>query len=148
MSNCVSRYVDYLSHDIKCRSIKRRPCKSSISKSSEYARNATLLLVVTKLFLAPAAASADFASALLSLDSAPQTDILVHHKLPHDIHPALVYRQLVIEFVRNAVQLGEAGPWNSGKVVVLVVQTDVVCEVVEDAVVRVCLWDRNLVRGV
>lgn len=114
----------------------------------EYTGNATLCLVVAKLFLAPAHAGTDLAAALLPLHSTPQTDILVHDKLPHDVDPALVHGQLVVEFVRDAVQLGEPGPRDRREVVVLVVQADVVGEEVENAVVRVRLRDGDLVRRV
>lgn len=121
---------------------------SEASSSSKDTRNAALPLIVAQLLLGPAAASTDLASTLLALHPAPQADVLVHDKLPHDVHPALVHGQLVVEFVRDAVQFGEPGPRDGGEVVVLVVQADVVREEVEDAVVRVRLGDGNLVRGV
>ena len=123
----------------------------SIGKSSQDTRDATLFLVIAELFLAPAAASTDFAPTLVTLHPAPQADVFVHDKLPHNVDPALVYRQFIVKLVRNAVQLGKPCPRDCREVMVLVVQADVVCEVVENAVVRVRLWDGNLVgrvRGV
>jgi len=59
-----------------------------------------------------------------------------------------VVRQIIIELVSDAVQLWETGPGNSGEVMVLVVQADVVRQDVERAVVRISLWDRYLICGV
>jgi hypothetical protein len=139
------------SHKVICR-YNTGPCKSSlsqrVSKSSKDTRNASLVLVVAQLLLGPGAGRTDLASALLALHAAPQTDVLIHNELPHDVDPALVHGQLVVELVRDPVELGEPGPRDGREVVMLVVQTNVVGEKVKDAVVRVRLGDGDLVRGV
>jgi len=113
-----------------------------------HTRNRTLFLVMAQLFLVPSTTSAHFPATLLSLDPAPQTNILVPDKLPHDVNPALVYRQVVVELVRDAIERGQAGPRNRREVVVLVVQADIIREEVECAVVRVRLGQGDFVRGV
>ena len=59
-----------------------------------------------------------------------------------------MYGQLIVELVGDAVQLRQPGPRDRGEVVMLVVQTNVVCEVIENAVVGVGLWDGDFVGGV
>ena len=105
----------------------------------------TLLLVSTQLLFVPTTATADLPSALLSLDSTPQTDVFVPNELPDDIHPAFVRWQVIVKLVRDLVQFVQTRPRHGRKVVVLIVQADVVGEEVEHAVVRVRLRDRNLV---
>lgn len=56
-----------------------------------------------------------------------------------------MHRQLVIEVMRNSVQLRKPGLWNGREIVVLVVQSKVEGEEVKNAVVRVRVWDRSLV---
>lgn len=126
----------------------RRLCNCSANATLSHAWNGTFLLVGAQFLLSPTAASAHFPSALLSLHAAPETNVLVPHELPHDVDPALVYRQLVVELVCDAVQSGQARPRDGGEVVVLVVQTDIIREEVEGAVVRVRLGERYLVRRV
>lgn len=93
----------------------------------------------------PPAPSANLPPTLFSLDSAPETDILVPHKLPHYVHPALVLWEFVVEFVRNAVQSRQSRPRDGGEVVVLVVQANVVGEEIEWSIVRVRLREGDLV---
>lgn len=57
-------------------------------------------------------------------------------------------RQLVVKLVGEAVQRGETRPRDGREVMVLVVQSNIVCQDIQRSVVRVCLWDRDLVRGV
>lgn len=54
--------------------------------------------------------------------------------------------QVSIEFLGHLMQQGQASPWDGGKVVMLVVQTDIVREGVEGPVVAVGFRQRN--RGV
>lgn len=44
-------------------------------------------------------------------------------------------RQVGIELLRHLVQTGQAGPWHSGEVMVLVMQADVVRQQVQRAIV-------------
>jgi hypothetical protein len=103
---------------------------------------------VAQVLLVPAAATTNPPSTFFSLHTGPQADVLVQNELPNYVHPARVRRQIVVELVRDLVQFGEARPRHSREVVVLVVQSNVVREEVEHAVVRVCLRDRDLVRCV
>ena len=77
----------------------------------------------------------DFASTILSLHTTPESNFLVQNELPDDLHPAVVARQVAVEFIRDLVQLPKPGPRNSRKVVVLIVQADVVGQDVQNTVV-------------
>jgi hypothetical protein len=77
----------------------------------------------------------DFATTLLSLHTAPEADFLVQNELPNDLHPTVVARQVAVELIRDLVQLPQPGPGNSREVVVFVVQTHVVGQDVQNAVV-------------
>lgn len=57
-------------------------------------------------------------------------------------------RQGIIKLLGNLVQLGQSSPGDRREVVVLIVQTDIVSEKVQDAVVAVGLRKRDLVLGV
>lgn len=86
---------------------------------------------------------ADFTSTLLSLDTTPETDFLVQDKLPDNLHPAVVARQIAVELIRDLVQFPQPRPRDGGEVVVLVVQAHVVGQHVQNAVVGECLWRRR-----
>lgn len=79
---------------------------------------------------------ADFPSTLLPLHAAPKPDFLVQNELPDHLHPAVVTRQVAVEFIGDLVELPQTCPRHGGEVVVLVVQADVVREQVQRAVVR------------
>lgn len=85
-------------------------------------------LIRTQFLLSPPLPTTNLSPALLPLNSTPQADLLVPHKLPYHPHPALMVWQILIEFLRHLVQRGETRPWNGGEVVVFVVQADVVSE--------------------
>lgn len=103
---------------------------------------------MTQIFLVPTAAATNPPSALFSLHARPQADVLIPDELPDDVDPALVHRQIIIKLMRDLVELRKARPRHGREVVVLVVESDIVCEEVEDAVVGVCLRDWDLVRWV
>lgn len=88
-------------------------------------------------------ASADFPATLLSLNTAPKADFLVQDELPDDLDPAVVAGQVAVELVGNLVELPQTRPGDGGEVVVLVVQTHVVREQVQPAVVGEGLWRRG-----
>jgi hypothetical protein len=88
-------------------------------------------------------ARADLPAALLSLHTTPKTNLLVQDELPNHLHPAVVARQIAVELVRDLVQFPQPGPRHSGKVVMLVVQADVVREQVQHAVIGEGLWRRR-----
>lgn len=56
-------------------------------------------------------------------------------------------REWLVELARDLSQLMKSGPGNRREVMVLVVQTDVVGEEVENAIVRVCLHRGGAIRG-
>ena len=111
----------------------------SITQEHDLPRNIQRLLRVRRNLCR----SADFASTFLSLHTTPKANLLVQNELPDDLHPAVVARQVAVELVRNLVQLPKPSPRNSREVVVLVVQTDVVREQIQHAVVRESLRRRR-----
>jgi hypothetical protein len=88
-------------------------------------------------------ARADLPTTLLPLHTTPKTDLLVKNKLPDHLHPAVMARQIAVEFIRNLVQLPQPGPRHGRKIMVLVVQAHVVREQVQHAVVRESLRRRR-----
>lgn len=93
-------------------------------------------------------ASTDNATSRLPLDAALHADVLVEDEAPDGIHPALVAGQVAVELVGDAADGVEPGPGHGGEVVVLVVETDVVGEPVERAVVGEGLGDGHAVARV
>lgn len=89
-------------------------------------------------------AAADFPPTLGALDTAPQPDLTVPYELPDDTDPALVIRQIVVELVSDTIELRQSGPRHGREIVVLVMQSDVVGEVVQHAVVAECLRDGDV----
>ena len=87
--------------------------------------------------------STDFTSTFLSLHATPETDLFIQDELPDDLHPAVVARQITIELIRDLVKLPQPGPRDRREVVVLVVQTHVVGQDVQNTVVRERLWWRR-----
>ena len=79
--------------------------------------------------------STDFASTFFPLHTTPKADLLVENELPDDLHPAVVTRQVAVELICDPVQLPQPGPRNSWEVMVLVVQTHIVGQDVQDTVV-------------
>lgn len=92
--------------------------------------------------------AANLSTAFLSLDPAPHAYFLVPDELPDDAYPATMVGQILVELFRNLVDLPEPGPRNGGEIVVLVMQTDVVCEEVEGSVVRESLGYQDTLLGV
>lgn len=113
-------------------------CSFSCLEESAFYFSSFLCLNFTLL---PADGATDKTAAVLALDAAVHADIVVPDEAPDGVHPALVAGQLVIELAGDAVDLVQAGPGDGGKVVVLVVQADVVGDPVERAVVGKGLGD-------
>lgn len=67
-------------------------------------------------------------TAFLALDTACHTNVGVQNEPPDGVHPALVARKVVIELRSHVADGMKTGPWHGWEVVVLVVQTDIVCE--------------------
>lgn len=84
------------------------------------------------------------ATAILPLNSAQYADIAVPDKAPQYANPASMLREIAVELVGDGVELPQSRPWNSGQIVVLVVETDVVGQDVQRAVVGVRLGSRLL----
>jgi hypothetical protein len=89
--------------------------------------------------------ASDETATLLTLDTAVHTNILVPDETPNGVAPALMARKVLVKFMGNIANTVEAGPGHGGKVVVLVVKTDVVCEPVERSIVGEGLGDGNIV---
>lgn len=81
----------------------------------------------------------------LPLDSAPHTNLLVKDELPKHMRPAPVLRQPLVELGRDLVQLGQPRPGDRREIVVFVVQSHIVRDPVERAVVAERLRDGDLV---
>jgi hypothetical protein len=96
----------------------------------------------------PIRSSSNETSTLLPLDTASHADILVQDELPDNVDPAVVARQILVKLLCHLPHGGQTSPWDGGKVVVLVVQTDVVGEPVQWAVVGEGLRDGDVVLGV
>ena len=87
-----------------------------------------------------ATAAADDATALRALHTAPRADVLIEDESPDDPGPAAVAGEGFVEIGGDAVEGVEFRPGDGGKVVVFVVEADVVGEDVERAVVGVGFW--------
>lgn len=95
--------------------------------------------------LLPAHGAANHAAAILALDAAVHAHAVVPDETPDGVDPALVAGEVVVELAGDAVDLVEACPRDRGKVMVLVVQADVVGDPVEGAVVGEGLGDGDIV---
>ena len=74
-------------------------------------------------------------AAFFPLHPTPQPDFLVEHELPHHPNPAVMAWQVAIELVRDLIELPKSRPRYRREIVVRVVESDIVCEEVQDAVV-------------
>lgn len=87
----------------------------------------------------------NLSASLASLDPARHTNVRIPQELPQHQAPAIMPRQRRVKFVRNGPQLRQPRPGHGGKIVVLVVVTDVVCEDIQRAVVAVRLGNGDVV---
>ena len=96
------------------------------------------------LRLLPVGSSADQTATILALDATCDTDVLVPDEAPDDVHPAIVPWQIFVKLLCDLADGGKTGPRDSGEIVVLVVQTNIVRKPVERPVVGECLGDGDV----
>lgn len=91
---------------------------------------------------------ADNTTTLLALHTTPRPNILVEDKSVNNPHPTAVTRKRLVEITGNLMQLVQLRPRDSGEVMVLVMQSNIVGEDVEGTVVRVCFRRRKGIKRV
>jgi hypothetical protein len=103
-------FIHQTLHLVISRAIDRRRCPLSLLGT---------LTLTPDLFIHPRALVSTF-----PLGTTPHADSRVGDEFPGDGRPGRVGRERVVEFVCEGVELGQAGPWDGGEVVVFVVVSD------------------------
>lgn len=103
-------FIHQALHLVISRAIDRRQCPLSLLDT---------LTLTPDLFIHPRPLVSAF-----PLGTAPHADSRVGYEFPGDGRPGRVRRERVVEFVCECVELGQAGPWDGGEVVVFVVVSD------------------------
>lgn len=77
---------------------------------------------------------------VLSLDTSPKTPLTMEDESWDSHWPGVADWQWLVKLRSNLSELVKTGPWNSWEIVMLVVETDIVGEEVQWAVVREGFW--------
>lgn len=95
--------------------------------------NSSSPLIGPKLLFSP---STNLPPTLFPLHPAPHPHLLIPYELRNHPDPARMLRQVCIELLGHLMQRRQTTPWNGRKIMVLVVQADVIRQDIQRPVVR------------
>ena len=107
---------------------KKKKTKEREKKGKKEQRGSSLIHATSGVFLSP-------------LDTAVQADVRVPYKLPDDVDPADVVRKVDVELLGHLVEPRKPRPWHGREIVVFVVETHIVRQEIERAVVGEGFWN-------